>query len=93
MVHTGNHQACIDDVRNIWEIFEPHVNRLSFPIFLAVQPFSYNSVWFAGIYVRGGGITKLFLVRVIMGLARNIVGGVKFTFTMTGISVRVVEWH
>ena len=43
--------------------------------------------------MRGGGITKLFLVRVIMGLARNIVGGVKFTFTMTGISVRVVEWH
>ena len=55
--------------------------------------FSYDSVWFAGIYVRGGGITKLFLVRVIMGLARIIGGGVRFTFTMTGISVRVVEWH
>ena len=28
-------------------------------IFLAVQPFPYNSIWFAGIYVRGC-IPKLF---------------------------------
>ena len=31
---------------------EPHVNTLLFPIFLAVQPFPYNSLWFVGICAR-----------------------------------------
>jgi len=47
---------------------------------LAIQPFPYNSLWFAGIYVRGS-IPKSFLVRVIMKVARNTVEGVKFIIT------------
>jgi hypothetical protein len=54
--------------------------------------FSYPPLWFVEIYAKGH-IPNLLLVRAIMGLARNIVGGVKFTFTMTGISVHVAEWH
>jgi hypothetical protein len=61
-------------------------------MFLAVQPFTYNSLWFVEIYAKDY-IPKLLLVRAIMGPARNIVGGVKFTFTMTGISVHAAEWH
>jgi hypothetical protein len=60
-------------------------------MFLAIQPFSYNSLWFAGIYVRGS-IPKLFLVRVITKAARNTAEGVKFTYFMTGNSVLVAEW-
>ena len=51
-VHTGNHQACIDDVRNIWEIFEPQVNRPSFPIFLAEQVMTEDDEFFARINKR-----------------------------------------
>jgi hypothetical protein len=47
VVHTGNHQACIDNVRNIWEIFEPRVNTLSFPIFLAEQEMTEGGKFFA----------------------------------------------
>jgi hypothetical protein len=41
------------------------------PIFLAVQPFSYNSIWLVEIYVRDS--SKLFLVRAIMKVVRNTV--------------------
>ena len=61
-------------------------------IFLAVQPFPYNSIWFAGIYVRGC-IPKSFLVRVSMNLARNIVEDVRFIITTMVCSVLVVVWH
>ena len=36
---------------------------------------------------------KLFLVRVIMKVVRNTVGGVKFTYPMMVCSVLVVVWH
>jgi hypothetical protein len=65
---------------------------LSFPIFLAVQPFSYNSIWFAGIYAKDC-IPKLFLVRAVMKVVRNTVEGVKFTFTTVVCSVLVAAWH
>src|SRR5437660_7932783 len=46
VVHTGNHQICNDDVRNIWERFVNlmSTDSLSFPIFFSVQPFSYKSL-------------------------------------------------
>jgi hypothetical protein len=53
---------------------------------------SYTPVWFARIYVRGF-IPKSFLVRVIMKVVRNIVGGVKFTFPMMACSVLVAVWR
>jgi hypothetical protein len=61
-------------------------------MFLTVQPFSYTSTWFAGIYVRGS-IPKSFLVRVIMKVVRNTVEGVKFTFPMMAYFVLVAAWH
>jgi len=54
--------------------------------------FPYNSPWFAGIYVRGC-IRKLFLVRAIMKVVRNIVEGVKFITAMMVCAVLVVVWH
>jgi hypothetical protein len=60
-------------------------------IFLAVQPFAYNSVWLAGIYVRGC-IPKSFLVKAIMKVVRNTVEDVKFTYFMMAPFVRAVEW-
>jgi hypothetical protein len=54
--------------------------------------FFFNSVWFAGIYVRGC-IRKLFLVRAIMKVAKSTVEDVRFTFTMTVCSVLVAVWH
>jgi hypothetical protein len=57
-------------------------------MFLAVQSFPYNSLWFAGIYVRGC-IPKLFLARVIMKVVRNTVEGVKFIIATMVCSVFV----
>ncbi|MGB6673869.1 MAG: hypothetical protein WBE34_15670, partial [Candidatus Nitrosopolaris sp.] len=62
------------------------------PIFLGVQRFPYNSIWFAGIYARGC-IRKLFLVRVIMKVVRNIVEGVRFIIATMLCTVLVVVWH
>jgi hypothetical protein len=59
------------------------------PIFLAVQPFPYNPLWFAGIYVRGC-IPKLFLERVTMKVVENTVEGVRFIITTKVRSVLVV---
>jgi len=56
------------------------------PLFLAVQPFSYNSTWFVEIFVRGS-IPKSFLVRVIMKVVRNTLEGVKFIIAMMVHSV------
>src|SRR6266567_1969130 len=41
VVHTGNHQICNDDVRNIWERFVNlmSTDSLSFPIFFSVPTF------------------------------------------------------
>jgi hypothetical protein len=38
-------------------------------------------------------IPKLFLVRVIIKVVRNTVGGVKFTFHMMVCSVHVAVWR
>jgi hypothetical protein len=62
------------------------------PIFLAVQPFTYNSLWFVEIYVRGC-IPKSFLVRVIMKVVKNTVDDVRFIYLMMAPFVRAVEWH
>jgi hypothetical protein len=61
-------------------------------MFLEVQPFSYNSIWFGGTYVSSC-IPKLFLVRVIMKVVRNTVEGVKFIITTMARSVGVAVWH
>jgi len=61
-------------------------------IFLTVQPFQYNSIWFAGIYVRGC-IPKLFLVRAIMKVVENTVEGVRFIIAKMACSVFVAAWH
>ena len=62
------------------------------PMFLAVQSFPYNSLWFVEIYVRGC-IRKLFLVRATMKVVRNTVEDVKFIITTMVCSVLVVVWH
>jgi len=49
-------------------------------MFLAFQPFPYNSLWLAEIYVRGY-IPKLFLVKAIMKAVRNTVDDVTFIIT------------
>jgi hypothetical protein len=54
--------------------------------------FSYDSVWFAGIFVKGP-IPISFLVRVIMKVVRNTVEGVKSTYFMMVTLVRAAEWH
>ena len=60
---------------------------------LRISILCYSMVlWFAGIYVRGC-ILKLFLVRAIMTVVRNIVEGVKFTIPMMLCSVFVAVWH
>jgi hypothetical protein len=61
-------------------------------MFLAVQPFSYSSIWFVEIFVRGS-IPKSFLVRVLMKVVRNTVEGVKFIIAMMVHSVFAVVWH
>ncbi|MFZ0896778.1 MAG: hypothetical protein WAZ77_19935 [Candidatus Nitrosopolaris sp.] len=68
----------------------PHSLQVA-PIFLGVQPFPYNSAWFAGIYVRGR-IPKSFLVRVIMKVVRNTVEGMRFISFITNRSVLVAVW-
>jgi hypothetical protein len=54
--------------------------------------FFLNSVWFAGIYVRGC-IPKLFFVRTIMKGVRNTVEDVRFTYFIEASFVRAVGWH
>jgi hypothetical protein len=54
-----------------------------------VQPFPYNSLWFAGIYVRIC-TPKLFLVRVVMRVVRNTVEDVRFTYFIEASFVRAV---
>ena len=71
--------------------FHPHPLQVA-PIFLAVQPFPYNSVWFVEIYVRGC-ISKLFLVKVIMKVVRNTVDDVRFIIATMVYSVLVAVWH
>jgi len=57
---------------------------LSLPIFLAVRPFSYNSLRLAGIYVKNC-ILKLLSVNPTMEVVRNIAEGAKFIFFDHGI--------
>ena len=61
-------------------------------MFLAVEPFRYNSIWFVEIFVRGS-IPKSFLVRVIMKAVRNTAEDVKFIIAMMVCSVFVAGWH
>ena len=69
------------------------ISFISVVEFLQVgQPFPYNSVWFAGIYVRGC-IPKLFLVRVIMKVVKNTVEGVRCIFVTMVSSVPVAVLH
>ena len=69
------------------------ISFISVVEFLQVgQPFPYNSVWFAGIYVRGC-IPKLLLVRAIMKVVENTVEDVRFTIVTTVCSVLVAVWH
>ena len=93
MVHTGNHQACNDDVSNIWEIFVSLMSTDSLISHVFSSPtFSYTLIWFVETYVKGF-TPRLFLERVTMKVVRNTVKDVKFTFTMKGYSVLVVVCH
>ena len=56
------------------------------PIFLAVQPFSYNSAWFAGIYVR---FRKLFFGKSHYDDYEDV----KFIIATMVRSVPVAVWH
>jgi hypothetical protein len=59
-------------------------------MFLAVQPFSYNSVWFAGVYLRGC-IPKILSIRAITKVVRNTYR-CEFTSFMMAPFVRAAEW-
>jgi hypothetical protein len=61
-------------------------------MFLAVQPFSYNSIWFVEIYVKDL-ILDLLLVKPIMEMGINIVDVVKYISFMMAYFVLVVVWH
>jgi hypothetical protein len=67
----GESQYC----PHIFAAFPPNLrNKLPY---LAGQPFPFNSIWFAEIYVKGC-IRKLFLVRAMVKVVRNTGEGVEF---------------
>jgi len=93
VVHTGNHQACIDDVRNIWEIFVSLMSTDSLISHVFSSPtFSYTLIWFVEIYVKDL-ILDLLLVKPIMEMGINIVDDVKYISFMMAYFVLVVVWH
>ena len=64
---------------------------LSFPIFLAVRPFSHNSLRLVGIYVKNC-ILKLLSVNPILEVVRNIAEGAKFISLITERFVLAAGW-